>query len=235
MTVVLSHQDNESSGPTKRPHQGPDSVNSSGSKSKPGHLPALSKYGSKKNILVNLTGGEDAASLTKSVRNLSQAKLVGPMHIPLANAEYNTTRPVHSNSKAHSRSQQLLPLHRQSGEKNSSQCFDPLNYTQRKTQVLTLNKLPEIANHSQGGHEHSHLLRSSSRNEHSVDRAMGASHNPSLVKHLVGDNLSVYKKQPTPRQMQYGPLPISLPKMSDFWRGRMPEPIAYGDSINFKT
>ena len=57
----------------------------------------------------------------------------------------------------------------------------------------------------------------------------------SQVNQLLGGDLSVYRKQPTPRQQHYGPLPISLPKMSDFWRGRMPEPIAYGDSINYKT
>ena len=240
LTSNLLEGEGEGSNSKLRFKRGLDTEQSSGEKSKYNRLPTLTKYGSKKNILVNLPN-EDG-NHTKSMRNLSQAKRGQQLHIPIQSLDqfgnprehqYLTTRQSQSNNaKMHSRSQQLLPLH-----KNSSQYFDPMNYQNGRSTVqkipdgsiLTLNKLPEIVNHSQIHQEPSHLLRTSSRNENSLDRPGALSHNP------LGDNLSVYKKQPTPRQQHYGPLPISLPKMSDFWRGRMPEPIAYGDSINYKT
>ena len=136
-------------------------------------LPTLTKQygGAKKNILVNLNGAANSVddghapnNHTRSMRNLSQAKMMHPqLHIPLGGAgdkfsgpprnhqEYLTNRQNHTNnsSKMHSKSQQLLPLH-----KNSSQQFDRSQYSQtkdrtaHKKEILTLNKLPEIVNHS---------------------------------------------------------------------------------------
>ena len=58
---------------------------------------------------------------------------------------------------------------------------------------------------------------------------------PSVERTLAKNesNMSVYSKGPTPRLQQYGGLPISLPKMSDFWRGNPLAPIQYGDTINY--
>ena len=52
-----------------------------------------------------------------------------------------------------------------------------------------------------------------------------------------GGSLSVHTKGPTPRNEHYGvgAVPISLPKMSDFWRGNPIGATKYGDGINYQT
>lgn len=90
--------------------------------------------------------------------------------------------------------------------------------------MLTINKLPDINQNQTAAYTaEPSLNQKSSRRNLSIDRP------------LADGNLSTYSKGPTPRHVQYGGLPVSLPKMSDFWRGNPLAPTQYGDSINYQT
>ena len=127
------------------------------------------------------------------------------------------TRQKMANLDLNSRSAVVLPMQEVTTptyfEKSGRfTALDPMGQHLKSTGILSLNRLPEITPMNANPNGTSAFEPSgqySTRRNISHDRILpnrGGSH-------------SVLAKGTTPRTQLYGGLPISLPKMSDFWRG----------------